>query len=246
MKEDNSLKDKKYKFLHGGEVMQNILEQWKQQLYVMYTMSSGTLLKSEISLVHEEIYKETLEVLNEDIKHLILTINYFNNFFNQEKIKKKFNLKNCITNTLTLFQPILIKHHIILRTKFLDEIEIEGIEIEFMQVILNILNNVIYFLSKNRDINERCILITSKKTINNIEISIKENGGKISSLELNRIFDEYCTLKLNDMDIGVGLAMSKKIIEEDFCGSIRIYNDKFHIHNQKYCGANFVITLNKL
>lgn len=71
MKEYNPLANNQTKLLDEKELIQNNIYKWKEQLYAIYTMSSGTLLHSEFGLAHEQMYKDTLEGVNKNIKELI-------------------------------------------------------------------------------------------------------------------------------------------------------------------------------
>ncbi|WP_419769477.1 MAG: sensor histidine kinase [Candidatus Marinarcus sp.] len=245
MKENNSLIKKQSKILHAGEVMQNIMHQWKQPLFAIYTLSSGTLLNCEMGLAHKEMYKETLETINDNVKHLITTMNYFNDFLNHKNDKKLFNLKECIQNTVNLIQPLLSSNNIVLKISHCKSTEIHGIEIELMQVFLNIINNAIYIFTQNRLLIEKYIFITTKINHKKIEISIKDNAGGINLSNPNIIFEPYFSSKTADIGTGIGLSMSKKIIEEHLHGKLEVKNEEYIINKQRFCGANFIITLNK-
>ncbi|WP_419770035.1 MAG: hypothetical protein ACNI3C_11965 [Candidatus Marinarcus sp.] len=227
MQKNNLLKEKN--FLHAAEVMQNLIAQWEEQLNLMYIQSSGSLLNLEMGLFDESIYKETLETINENIKQLISTMKYFNDYFNKSNEITFFNLENCIQNSLTLLQLFLKKSKIIVYTTYSTHIEICGVETEMMQVFLNILNDYIYILTQNRSRKKRYILISTQSTMNQIEISIKSNSK--NSIEF---------LKKSPT-----LPTSTEIIEENFNGKIQIKKEEFYIKGERFCSSNFTITLNK-
>ena len=66
-------------------------------------------------------------------------------------------------------------------------------------------------------------------------INIKDDGGGISKEVINKVFDPYFTTKNQTQGTGLGLYMSKQIIENSMCGSLSVKNTKE--------GAEFRISL---
>ncbi|WP_419770037.1 MAG: hypothetical protein ACNI3C_11975 [Candidatus Marinarcus sp.] len=216
------------KFLHGTEVMQALITQWKEQLSLIYTKSSGTLVNLEMGVLTESMYKETLESINENIKQLIPTMKYFNDYFNQNNEKKFFNLENCIENSLMLVHSFFERSKIVVHTTFESHIEIFGVETELMQVLINIFNRQIFILTQNKRVLNGQIFISTKISMNQIEISIKNNSEKdIEKIEKSKT-----------------LPTTKEILEESFNAELKIQNEKFYINKQRFCGNAFIITLN--
>lgn len=235
---------KSQKLLQAAEVMQNIMHQWKQPLYAIYTLSSGTLLKRELGLCKEEHYKETLESINQNIEHLLTTMNYFNDFIHQKNYVQPFSLKQSILNSINIIQPLLNNNQIEVFSD-LEDATLLGIEVEFMQVILNILNNSIYALYEYNLNKRNLIFIRARAKDNLIILSIKDSAGGIPFDDTNIIFTKHFTSKSPTKGSGIGLCMVRKIIEKHMHGNIKVQNSKFTYEGEHYCGAEFTITFIK-
>jgi len=239
----NYVLKKQTKLLQVGEVMQNIMHQWKQPLYVLYTMTSGVLLKHELGIANEDTYKETLETINKNIKHLITTMDYFNDFINSENNKKSFSLTHCLKSCVTIIEPLLKTNNITLHTQC-KTIKIVAVEIELMQVFLNILNNSIYILNQNETQKEKNIFVETSLSEGKVLIHIKDNAGGIKLDNPNIVFDQYFSSKEAHIGTGLGLYMARQIIKEKMEGDIHVENVDYIHENKSFSGALFTIELN--
>lgn len=240
----NHLMKKQAKLLQIGEVMQNIMHQWKQPLYVLYTMTSGAIVKHELGMENENTYKETLETINKNIQHLITTMDYFTDFINSKNDKTYFSLSHCIENCLHLIEPLLKDHNIEVHTQC-KQIKIMAVEVELIQVFLNILNNAIYIFIDNDSDNEKHIFIETKRLNNKIVICIKDNAGGIKLDNPNIIFDQYYSSKQSHIGTGLGLYLARQIIQEKMNGNISVENVNYIYNTQLSQGALFTIELNQ-
>jgi signal transduction histidine kinase len=244
MQNYNNLLKKQTKLLQVGEVMQNIMHQWKQPLYVLYTMTSGVLVKNELGMANEAMYKETLENINKNIKHLITTMDYFNDFINIENNKRVFNLTHCLESCITIIEPLLKTNNITIH-KCCKNTKIFGVEIELMQVFLNIFNNAIYVLTENETQVEKNIFIETNITNDKIIICIKDDAGGIQLDNPNLIFDQYYSSKKSHIGTGLGLYITKQIIKDKMEGDIFVENVRYSYKNKLRYGAQFTIHLNQ-
>ena len=102
-----------------------------------------------------------------------------------------------------------------------EEVEIFGVKSEFTQVILSIISNAIDVL-KNIENPKIKILVFSNSA--EVTISLADNGGGIKSKNIKKIFEPYFSTK--EQGFGIGLYLSKMIIEESFLGKISVENQK--------------------
>ncbi len=80
------------------------------------------------------------------------------------------------------------------------------------------------FLEK--DIQNPEILIKTKKVQTHIKIMISDNAGGISESIINKVFEPYFTTKESYNGTGLGLYMSKIIIEQNMKGQLSVKNIK--------------------
>jgi signal transduction histidine kinase len=151
------------------------------------------------------------------------TIDDFRDFFKPDKEKKEFSIYETIQHLLTLIKPEFEKHNIQIELNFDKNIHIYGFQNEFSQALLNILNNAKDALIENQ-LFERKITITLKESNSHIVFSIKDNAGGIPDEIIEKIFEPYFSTK-EKHGTGIGLYMTKIIIEEHMDGEIKAYND---------------------
>ncbi len=106
------------------------------------------------------------------------------------------------------------------------------------QVILNLLGNAKDVLTA-KDSENKSVLLSLKSNNTMLTISIKDNGGGISEDIINKIFDPYFTTKHQSQGTGLGLYMSKQIIQQYFNGTIEVSNSGV----EDDFGALFVISI---
>ena len=113
-----------------------------------------------------------------------------------------------------------IKYENIDITIDLDSIELFNYKNDLIQVLMNIFTNSIHVLNKKEE--NKIINIFSQKTSENLILIICDNGGGVSAEIITRIFDKYFSTKNEDTASGLGLYMSKKIIEDNMNGKLEV------------------------
>ena len=223
-----------------GEMIENITHQWRQPLSIISTIASAIKFKNEMNIIEENEINISMESINNSTQHLSQTIDDFRDFFKIDKEKNTFYLKNLFEKTFKLIE-VQFKNSNILIIKNIEDIVINSFENELIQVLINILNNARDELIK-KESKERVIIIDAFKNNNNIEILIKDNGNGISKDVINNIFKSHFTTKEDDEGTGIGLYMSKIIIEDHLKGTIEATNVAFNYNDSLYKGAAFKIT----
>ena len=222
-----------------GEMLENIAHQWRQPLSTISTISTGIKIQYEYSEIKKEEVIKSMNTIATTTKYLSQTIDDFRDYFNPKKEARDFNLRNVFEKVSDLLEPQLHLKKIQL-IKDIDDINIFGMENEFLQVIINILNN-----SKDeferKEFEKKYIFIDTKITQDEIIISIKDNAGGIEKEVINRVFEPYFTTKFKSKGTGIGLYMSKEIIEKHMKGNISVKNENYLYKENSYDGANFLI-----
>ncbi len=217
-----------------GEMIDSIAHQWRQPLNSLGIIVQGLKHLSRQQNFDQKLLQEIETEIMEKITFMSQTIDDFSTFFRTSKQKENFDLSKSIKDAVRLIDIQLKSKKISINIKEhgTNELNVYGYVNEFRQVILNMIHNAMMAIStinnKNGYIN-----IDIKHSNNNIDIIITDNGGGIEDENLEKIFDPYFTTKNNGS--GIGLYMSKVIIEHHMEGSLRVKN-----YNN---GAEFTISL---
>ena len=217
-----------------GEMLANISHQWRQPL----THLSYVIMNIQASYENNKLNKEYLEnKVNEATKQIEFmshTIDDFRNFFKVTKEKEYFSLVACINESLTLLKETFKTLDI--KTEFIydKDLNIFTFKGELSQVFFNLLNNAKdEFIRKN--LQDKKIFIKLYLENEKVIIELKDNAGGIKEEIIEKIFEPYFTTK--EKGLGIGLYMSKIIIERNIKGQLLVNNVKD--------GASFKIVLNK-
>ena len=216
-----------------GEMIGNIAHQWRQPLNALSILLQKQQVFHERGLLTLEKTQESVRKGTILINKMSSTIDDFRDFFKPSKQKVIFDIKHAIDNTLELIDAALYNKNIKLNITVDEGNKIFGYENEFSQVILNIINNARDVLVE-KNIAQGEITIQTYTIDGVIHLQICDNAGGIPDNYLNKVFEPYFTTKDEGQGTGIGLYMSKMIIEENMGGSIRAENrDK---------GACFIIS----
>lgn len=205
-----------------GQMLANIAHQWRQPLTEL-SLAMFNIKKSLQNTDEDEFYKFYAESKH-IIKNMSETIDDFANFFNPHKQKHNFNIAHSITEALSLLQSVLEDEMIAVKTK-LEDIEVLGISNELTQVMINLINNSKdAFMQKGILLRE--INIKTKKEGSFVSIEFGDNAGGIAKDNIEKIFEPYFTTKHKSRGTGLGLFMSRMIIEQGFSGTLDVKSQK--------------------
>ena len=123
-----------------------------------------------------------------------------------------------------------------------DKVEILSIENELIQVLMNIFSNAKDALRPIIN-EEKYILINVYKENNNMIIQIKDNAGGIKDDIIDKVFEPYFTTKHKSKGTGIGLYMSKLLVEKHLNGTLNVRNEEYSFMNKNRKGAIFEIVL---
>ena len=219
-----------------GEMISMIAHQWRQPLAAISATTNNLLIKIIINEnIDKKVFEDELKLITDYSQHLSSTIDDFRNFFKTNKKKNKFDLELIIIKSLNIIKTSLESNNISLNTNFNSPITLYSYSNELQQVILNILKNAEDILLE-KDIKDKNISIsTYKKDKKTAIIRIHDNAGGIHKSIINKIFDPYFSTKNKKDGTGLGLYMSKIIINDHCEGNLKVMNDS--------SGAIFIIEL---
>lgn len=223
-----------------GEMLENIAHQWRQPLSTISMATTGIEIRKEMGTLNDNDFSDSINHIKHSTQFLSETIDSFRNFFNQEKEQKTINIKTTIEKTLELLGVNLSKNDILF-IKDIEEHSINTLENELIQVLMNIIINAKDALNNNE--NEKLILINVYMENDKLIICIKDNAGGIEKSIIDKIFEPYFTTKHQFKGTGIGLYMSKIMVEKHLFGEIKVKNNEFEYLFKKYIGAEFTLSL---
>jgi len=159
------------------------------------------------------------------LSYMSHTIDDFKNFFKPDKKKIDFYIKDACLEAISLVDASVENFGITLTKDMKINPKINGFEREFAQVILNLLSNAKDVL-KQREVKNPTIHLSIKEKNDKVTISVQDNGGGVEDEYIDLIFEPYFTTKESLKGTGLGLYMSKMIIEKNMGGELSVENTK--------------------
>jgi signal transduction histidine kinase len=220
-----------------GEMISMIAHQWRQPLNAISATSSSLALKAKLNKLDQDFVIEMTDNISTYSHHLSDTIDDFRNFFKPNKEKDNVNFTEVIEAVINIIQLSLKNHNIELIKELNCEDNFKSYANELKQVVLNLIKNAEDILIEN-EVPNPYIKITTSTHGDKFVLEVSDNGGGIPKKVQHNIFDPYFSTKKQKDGTGLGLYMSKMIIEEHCRGKLRAYNSDE--------GAVFVITVGDL
>lgn len=208
-----------------GEMISMIAHQWRQPLNAISATSSSLKLKTKLNKLDNEYVLQMSNNILTYVQHLSETIDDFRRFFRPNKEKSDTNYKEIMSSVHKLVSVSLNDHNIAFTKKLECEETLHTYPNELKHVILNLIKNAEDVLLE-RDIKHASIHIYTYKDGENCILEVQDNGGGIEESIKNKIFDPYFSTKLEKDGTGLGLYMSKMIIEEHCKGHIVVENSE--------------------
>ncbi|KJR41883.1 PAS/PAC sensor signal transduction histidine kinase [Candidatus Magnetoovum chiemensis] len=233
-----------------GEMIATIAHQWRQPLNALGMIIQDMPEAYHFGELNDDYLEKTVKDAMEQIKFMSDTVDDFRNFFRHDKEKVDFDLIKAISSVLTILSAQFTASGIIIKVRCkkdtsavrFDELKksqdyqfcenyITGYPNEFKQVMLNILNNAKDAIldrkqseltnSADTGIIEIALFTENDNVVN---ITVQDNGGGIAPDVIERIFDPYFTTKQDAKGTGIGLYISKMIIETNMGGRLYAAN----------------------
>lgn len=217
-----------------GEMINFIGHQWSQPLATIGLRFQYLQQAYHDKELTPEIVDREVGACLDKLDYLADTITDFRNFFRPERAPYPFDLERAVERSIFLVQSFFTENAIDLRfTNHAPGVLINGYPNEFSHALLNILCNAKDVLLE-RAVAQPSVEVCCRREDNTAIITVKDNGGGIAG-DPDRIFELYFTSKERGKGTGIGLYMSKMIIEKNMGGKIAVRNTP--------TGAEFVIEL---
>ena len=225
------------KLAEMGEMISMIAHQWRQPLSALSTLFQNVHLRYSLNKLNKEYLDKQLLLSNALTGKMSKTIDDFRNFFQPNKEKVEFSIQTAINQTIFLIDDSFKSNSIKINNKNSKDILIYGFESELSQVLLNIITNSKDAFLETK-INKPNININTKIKDNSVQIFISDNAGGIEEEILDRIFEPYFSTKESYNGTGLGLYMSKMIIEQNMHGKLSVQNIKNGVEFSIYIPIN--------
>jgi len=208
-----------------GEMIGMIAHQWRQPITVIAMGANNMLVDIELEEVKEESFKEEAKNILKQTEYLSKTIDDFRNFFRPDKEKEEVNLEEVMTEAQKIIGKTLEHANITLSIKDKNGYKVKTYSRELLQVFINLLKNAKEALIGHRS-TDRHIDVMISDDADNVITTVCDNGGGIDEAVIDKIFDPYFTTKDEKIGTGLGLYMSKTIVEKHLHGTIEVSNTK--------------------
>ena len=225
-----------------GEMIGNIAHQWKQPLSVISSAISLVEINKELEILTDKHIDDSVYNIHMSIDNLSTTIDDFRNFFNPNKERTSFKMSDIFRKTFKLIES-QFKNNEIIVIENIENIEMSGFENELLQTLINILKNAKEELVEKDKSEKRLLFVDILKKDDKVIIKIKDNANGIPIDIIDKIFDSHFTTKEQSGGTGIGLYISKQIIEESMGGILKVSNMEYEYQNEYFKGAEFTIIL---
>jgi len=208
-----------------GEIIGMIAHQWRQPITIIAMGANNMLVDIELEEVKEESFKEQAENILTQTEYLSKTIDDFRSFFLPDKAKEVVKLEDVLTEAEKIIGKTLEHSNTTLCVRNTNRQKVKTYSRELLQVFINLLKNANEALVENRE-EDRQINVTISENAESVIITVCDNGGGVDEAIINKIFDPYFSTKDKNIGTGLGLHMSKTIIEKHMNGKIEVSNTK--------------------
>jgi signal transduction histidine kinase len=222
-REKEQLLVEKSRFIALGEMISNIAHQWRQPLSELSSILMNIKFKHNLGVLDTNTMQKKSDEADKVLEYMSHTIDDFRNFFMPKKEKEEFFLHNIMNSVMTIISSSLENNKIVVTMEIDKDIKINTYLNEYQQVVLNIMKNAKDVLVCN-DIKNSYIKIKAYKENKVIVLTIEDNGGGIVTKPKNKIFEPYFTTKSQADGTGIGLYMSKIIIDKNMNGKLKVTN----------------------
>lgn len=209
-----------------GEMIGMIAHQWRQPLNALGLIIQKILLMSKKGSLSQKKIEDSVTKSMSLIENMSTTINDFMNYLRVDKEKHTFSLYRVVSEIVSVLSMQFEKKEVSFEFDFDQNILICSYQSELSHVLSNLISNAIDAFD-GKSIENKRIFISAfvDEEENLLECSVKDNAGGIANAIIDNIFNAYFTTKEQGKGTGIGLNMSKRIVETLLSGTITADND---------------------
>ena len=205
------------KMAQMGEMITMIAHQWRQPLNAISAASIQSTMKKELEQLSDEDFYQIQDFIQNQCQKMSKVINTFMEYSNKKQIQENFFFNDILNMILNLIKVQFNAHNININIECDNSFKLYGTKDMLEQVILNILMNARDAYDERETIEKKIIYI---KTTEEETIEITDFAGGINKTLHNKIFMPYFTTKEQGKGTGLGLYISKRIMQEHFKGDL--------------------------
>jgi len=202
-----------------GEMLDHIAHQWKQPINNISLIAQDLEEAGSCGELTDEYLSSAVRTTRTLLEHMTQTIDVFRDFYKPEKTKTVFCLKDSIDMAIGFITPALRAHSIAVELDIAPNLTAVGYPKEYAQVLLNILGNARNALVE-RKIAKPIIKLAAFSENGKAVVTVTDNAGGIPGKNVGKLFDPYFTTRKTAGGTGIGLYMSKNIIEKNMAGKL--------------------------
>ncbi|MDA8429461.1 MAG: PAS domain-containing protein [Geobacteraceae bacterium] len=206
-----------------GEMIGNIAHQWRQPLNTLGLYTQRLAIFYGSPGFNKEFLDTSVAKSMEIIQYMSRTIDDFRNFFSTEREKSEFKADDAVHKALMLVEASFNESHIAIDREVREETVIYGFPNEYAQVLLNLFVNARDAMIE-RKVEHPRLKISIGAAQGSSVVTVSDNAGGIPVAIMDKIFDPYFTTKGPQQGTGIGLFMSKTIIENNMGGRLSVHN----------------------
>jgi len=205
-----------------GEMISNISHQWRQPLNLLGLNVQSLSLMQETGGLSEELLRGTVQRSMDLILYMSRTIDDFRDFFKPDKEKSEFLLSEVVAAATGLLEGAFLSHQVLIEVEKRCDCQVYGYPGEYSQVVMNILSNA-KDAFQARQISQPRVRLVLDCRDGRSHLTIADNAGGVPEEIIGKIFDPHFTTK-GTHGTGIGLFMSKNIIEKNMNGRLTVRN----------------------
>lgn len=206
-----------------GEVISNIGHHWRQPLNAISIMAQDLKYAKAANELTDEYLNTMVGRITDIAKALSKTIDDLRLFYRPSSVKEEFAIEEEVQKVVNFFEVRYAELGIKIEYSFDFKHPITAYKNEFSQVLIHILKNSEEAIVANRVANGK-IEIKTSEVDEWLMVSVSDNGGGVDPGALEKIFDPYFTTKHKAIDVGLGLYLSKTMVEKNMGGILRAEN----------------------
>jgi len=207
-----------------GEMIAMIAHQWRQPLAIINAISAQMRLKELMKEQGDPLLIENLIKIEQQCVHLSQTISDYRDLSSPNKEKEQVTLSELVEHTIDLLDHSFKNSCVTVMKRIRSDIGVVTFYNEVLQVLITLLKNSLDACEANR-ITPCTITVTVDYDDEFGIITVHDNAGGISSDLINKLFTPYFTTKEKQQGTGLGLYMSKTIIEGQCQGILEVSSE---------------------